>query len=214
MRIPALVIIISFAIQVSSGQSHTIHGRITAFNQFPLQHVDVKSKKAGFLAVTDSKGWFTIECAEKDILKISPKAFRSATIKVNKNIDTLRINMIFIDSGKNRKVVTGLGYISERDLGFAMNHLEHQNNDFCNYHDIFDLLSSRFPGVLVDGGSISIRGEPGSPLLVVDGVPGSIGWISPCDIISIDIIKDGMSSMYGSRGANGAIIVETIHGIH
>ena len=214
MRIIVLVILISAALQVSIGQTFTIHGRITAFNHFPLEHVEVESKKAGSLAVTDSMGWFFIVCSKKDILKISPEGFRSASIRVNRDIDTLLINMVFVDQGNNRKVATGFGYISEKDLGFAMNHLEHQNNDFCNYHDIFDLLSSRFPGVLVEGASISIRGEPGAPLLVVDGVPGSIGWISPCDIRSIDIIKDGMSAMYGSRGANGAIIVETIHGIH
>lgn len=213
MRIITIPVLLVCAILSSSAQTHTIHGRITAFNQFPLQHIEVMARKAGSMALTDSLGQFTLVCEERDVLKIRPEAFRSATIKVNVNVDTLHINLIFLDSDKNRMVATGFGYISENDLGFAMNHLEHRNNDFCSYHDIFDLLSNRFPGVLVEGQSISIRGEPGGPIMVVDGVPGSIGWISPCDIRSIDIIKDGMAAMYGSRGANGAIIIETIHGI-
>jgi TonB-dependent SusC/RagA subfamily outer membrane receptor len=69
------------------------------------------------------------------------------------------------------------------------------------------------------GGSIYIRGSvsagsSNSALTVVDGViTGGIGHISPCDIRSIDIIKDGMSAMYGSEGGNGVVIIETIHGI-
>ena len=200
-------------ISVSRSQTHIVHGRITAFNQFPLQNVEINSKKAGSTTLTDSLGWFTIACSKKDILKIRPEAFRSYTLKVNKDTDTLHVNLVFLDSRQNREVATGLGYIAENDLGFAMNHLEHLNNDFCNYHDIYDLLSSRFPGILVEGRSISIRGEKGGPICIVDGVPGGIGWITPCDIKSIDIIKDGMSAMYGSRGANGAIIVETLHGV-
>ena len=56
-------------------------------------------------------------------------------------------------------------------------------------------------------------GAGNSALCVVDGViSGNIGWINPCDIKSVSIMKDGMTAMYGSQGANGVVIIETRRG--
>lgn len=47
-------------------------------------------------------------------------------------------------------------------------------------------------------------------LYVVDGaITGSIDWISPCDVGSINVIKDGMAAIYGTQGSNGVVIIET-----
>ena len=107
-------------VRVTLAQEHVVIGRITAFNQFPLQNIEVKAKKAGSSALSDSLGNFRIYCKEKDILKIKPEAFRSAVVNINRHIDTVQINLIFIDSRQNREVATGFGYISENDLGFAV----------------------------------------------------------------------------------------------
>ena len=84
---------------------------------------------------------------------------------------------------------------------------------------------NRFPGVVVnrtaDGGiSVRIRGAASSrgsePLYIIDGVPiqpspsGSLSGINPSDIASIQVLKDAASTtMYGSRGANGVVIIKT-----
>ena len=69
----------------------------------------------------------------------------------------------------------------------------------------------------VDGDALSfdwllVSVPDGSPAVVDDSTATSIDWIHPCDIRSIDVIKDGMAAMYGVRGANGVILIETKRG--
>jgi TonB-dependent SusC/RagA subfamily outer membrane receptor len=203
-------------------QTRVVYGKLTAFNRYPLQNVQVMAKKTKASVKSDSLGIFCIVCREKDVIKIRPKAFQAVTRRVNRRTDTLKINLIFLDSEANRKLATGYGYIDEQDLTFAMSHLEYENNDFCNYSSVYELIAGRFPGVTVNhrgtGGSVVIRGENSinastEALYVVDGmVMESIDWVRPCDVRSIDVIKDGMSAMYGSRGAGGVVVIETKQG--
>ena len=206
-----------------AGQDRIVHGQLTAFRNFAVFGVEVRSKKANDLVRTDSTGWFHINCKNKDVILIRAKVFEYVSYRVNKNTDTIHYNLVFVDNQRNREVTTGYGYLKEDELSFAMNHLRHQNNDFCNYSNVYELIEGRFPGVRVDysgnSGSIIIRGRgsfglSSSALTVVDGViTQDIGHISPCDISSIDIIKDGMSAMYGAEGGNGVVIIETVHGL-
>ena len=211
-----------FALLCSMGytQSRLVHGRLTAFNQFPVARIEVFSKKAKSVAISDSLGWFSIECMEKDVIRIRPEVYRNVRLKVDKSVDTVDINLVYDDNHSNREIVTGYGYISEKDLTFASGHLQQQNNEFCDYSDIFDLLEGRFAGVDVipSSGTIRIRGISSTgtdtdALLVVDGIiSDDISWIVPCEVKSVDIIKDGMAAIYGSRGGNGVVVIETIPG--
>ena len=75
------------------------------------------------------------------------------------------------------------------------------------------MIQGKCPGVKVEGQRIIIRGESTiyagkDPLFIVDGATvNSIDWINPYDVKSIDILKDAAASIYGSRGANGVIII-------
>ena len=211
-----------FAILCSTGytQSRLVHGRLTAFNQFPVANIEVSSKKAKSVTMSDSLGRFSIACLENDVIRIRPDVFQNVKLKVDEFTDTVNINLVFVNTRSNREIATGFGYISEEDLAFASTHLEQQNNDFCNYSDIFDLLVGRFAGVDVNtsSGSIIIRGISSTgadtnALLVVDGIiTEDISWILPCEVKSVNIIKDGMSASYGSRGGTGVVVIETLPG--
>lgn len=80
---------------------------------------------------------------------------------------------------------------------------------------IFQLLM-RLPGVYVSGETVSIRNQ-GTPLFMLDGIPTEADFISaitPDDVDNIGVIKDGARlSFFGSRGANGVIIINTKHGV-
>ena len=112
--------------------------------------------------------------------------------------------------------------MEKEDLTFAAEHLQQENNEFCNFPNIYELLKGRFPGVTVDGTSgsyrVFIRGTQSinsnnEVLFVVDGSPAAnVAGLYPCEIKSIDVIKDGMASMYGTRGSNGVILIETKRG--
>lgn len=205
-----------------SAQTKVIYGKLTAYNQYPLANIEVMAKKSKASVRSDSTGMFAIVCAKSDLIKIKPKAFKAVSRKVTSDTDTLFINLIFIDTKSNRELATGYGYIDEQDLTYAMSHLEQENNEYCNYTNIFDLIRGRFPGVTVTttqlGGAVYIRGQTSinasnEALYVVDGgITSNIEWIHPCDIRSINVIKDGMAAIYGARGSNGVVVIEIKRG--
>jgi len=196
-----------------------VSGKVTTFNRYPLQNLEVAAKKSRVTARTDSLGMFSIVCETRDVLKIRAEAFKPANIRVGPKTDTLKINLIFINNETNQQLATGYGYISKEDLTFAISHLGEENNDFCNYDNIFELIRGKMPGVTVDysnsSGAVYIRGSSSlnlssEALYVVDGITtNSIDHINPCDVRSLDVIKDGSAAIYGARGANGVVVIET-----
>ena len=68
----AIMIIFASALQA---QTRVVHGRLTTFNEFPVENVEVTSKKAKATTVTDEFGHFSIVCLENDVIKVKPKAF-------------------------------------------------------------------------------------------------------------------------------------------
>ncbi len=195
-------------------QNRVVHGKLTVFNRYPVKNVEVKAKKAKTSITTDSLGQFNIVCFEKDVIQIKPQTFEAVSKRVNAETDTLEINLIFIDSKANREKAVGYGFISEKDLLYAVEHLESENNDFCSYNTIFDLIQNKLSGVQVSSGNIYIRGGNNSfsgqsqALCVVDGTPTSnIEWISPCQVRTIDLLKGSEAAIYGTRGGNGVVLI-------
>lgn len=85
---------------------------------------------------------------------------------------------------------------------------------------MFSLIRGRFPGVQIGTGSsggeaIFIRGQKSmtgnnEAVYVVDGIRvADVSFVNPCEMSSIDILKDGGAAIYGSQGANGVVVIET-----
>ncbi len=72
-------------------QTRVVYGKITAYNQYPIQNIEVLTKKSKAAVKTDSLGMFAIACMEKDVIRIKPKIFKTTTRKVNKDTDTNRM---------------------------------------------------------------------------------------------------------------------------
>jgi TonB-dependent SusC/RagA subfamily outer membrane receptor len=203
-------------------QTRVVNGVLTAYNKYPVANIEVMAKKSKASTVSDSLGNFAIVCTERDVIKIKPETFKTVSRKVDKNTDTLRINLVFMDSRKNRELAIGYGYMEKEDLTFAAENMQQENNEYCNFNNIYELLKGKFPGVQVDGTTgtyrVFVRGtqsinSSNEVLFIVDGSPsGNVSGLHPCNIKSISVIKDGMTSMYGARGANGVILVETKRG--
>lgn len=170
---------------------------------------------------TDSLGRFQIVCNEKDFLIVKSEVFTPLNLRIGKKTDNVKANLIFRDTPKNRKIATGLGYLDADHLTYALAHLESENNDFCNFTDVSSLIKGKFPGVEVKlspsggQGGVYVRGRKSllgetEALYVVNGVIVSdVSFVIPCDISSIDILKDGGAALYGARGANGVVVIET-----
>ena len=201
-------------------QTRVIKGQLTVFNRYPVGNVQVSAKKAKTSVTTALDGSFEIVCKEKDILVVKNKVFVPLNRRVGKKDDFIQANLIFRDTPENRELATGMGYIREDQLTYALAHLEHENNDFCNYTDIFSLVKSKFPGVEVktggaNGKGVFIRGQQslqGSQevLYVLDEVITSdISFINPCEVRSIDVLKGSGAAIYGGKAANGVLVIET-----
>ena len=223
MKLLSIAAALIFVAVTSLAQTRVVQGVLTAYNKYPVANIAVSAKKSKATTLSDSLGNFSIVCKEKDQIKIKPEGFKTASRNIDKHTtDTLRINLVFMDSKKNRDIAIGYGYMKKEDLTFAAEHMQQENNEYCSYTNIYELLKGKFPGVSVDGSSgsyrVFIRGSQSinssnEVLYVVDGSAGaSIDGLNPCNIKSISVIKDGMTSIYGTRGSNGVILVETKRG--
>ncbi len=215
-KISIIFLIVTFGTSMMA-QNRVINGKLTCFNRYPVQNVEVTSKRAKSHTMTDSLGQFSIVCKEKDVILIKPKAFKPVNKRVHADTDSMNINLLFVDNKQNREIAVGYGYVQEEDLSYALDHLIQENNDFCSYSNIFDLIRGRFSGVTINGNAILIRGGHNSfttgaseALVVVDGVPTmSYDHINPCDVQSINILKGSEAAIYGTRGGNGVVVIET-----
>ena len=217
--ITVVVLCLLFAVPTFA-QTRVVKGKLTTFNQYPVMNVEVKSKKAKSTVMTDSLGQFEIVCNEKDVIMIKAKVFQALNKKVNEDDDYVSANLIFHDSPKNREIATGLGYIRHEQLTFALAHMADENNDFCSYTDVFSLIRGKFPGVQIKNGNsgnegVFIRGDKSiygnnEAVYVVDGMRvADVSFINPCEMATIDVLKDGGASLYGSDAANGVVVIET-----
>ena len=214
-----LILVSTIFISISAqAQTRVVNGKITAYNSFPVMNVEVTSKKAKATTVSDALGNFAIVCNEKDMIMIKPKAFRPVTKKVSGVEDTLKINLVFIDTKKNRELALSSGYLTETNLNYAVSNLAEENNDFCKYTDIYALLRSECTGITIsNSGVITVRGGKTSftsgangALIVVDGQPtGVIDGIMPCIVKSVNVLKDSDAAIYGSRGGAGVVVITT-----
>lgn len=216
MKSIALLALMFSVASVVQAQTRVVHGTLTVFDSYPVQHIEISSKKAKASSMTDSLGQFTIVCMEDDVIKVNPRAFKAMRKKVHADTDSVHLNLEFIDSEENREIAVGYGYISEKDLSFGVSNMENKNDKFCSYSNIFDLLGGQLSGVTVIGHDVYIRGGTNSfslsttALYVVDDqTTSSIAWIQPCQVKSINVLKDGNAAIYGSRGGNGVILIET-----
>ena len=212
----SIIVLIGVFFSVSIlAQNRVINGKVTVFNTYPVKNIEVTAKKAKTSVTTDSLGQFSIVCFEKDVLKLKPKTFQPVNEKVGPETDSININLLFINSKPNRERVVLDGYITEKNLTYGISNLSQQSIDYCKYTDIFQLIRSEFSGVTISGGSVYIRGSGSfsgqtQALIIVNGSStGSIDWIQPCQIKSINILKDNEAAIYGTRGGNGAVVIET-----
>lgn len=120
-------------------------------------------------------------------------------------------------------VVVGYGTQRREDLTSSISSVS--SDDFIqgSARSAAEMIQGKTAGLIVttssgdprSSGSISLRGittlnASSSPLILIDGIPGSLSTVAPADIESIDILKDGSAAaIYGSRGQNGVILIQT-----
>ena len=213
-------IILSGLMLKSFGQEKIIHGKITTFDSIHLINATVKIKGTKNLVYSDTIGLFSILCKPGDKLHITAKGFNGYNVTIDEKIKYLLVNLQLKPGPANVEYAIGYGHVKEKDKLYAVSTLKNGDMDFSQYNNILDLIKGRFPGVTVQNGEIIIRGtkslnSSNAALIVIDGMVmdySALSMLSPLDVESIDVLKDAASSIYGSRGANGVVMIQTKRG--
>lgn len=225
-----LIAILIFLPVFSYAQVKTITGTVTDADGVPLPGAAVTVKGiTGKGTQTDFDGNFTIEASVGDVLVISYVGMTTQEINVTSQTSNLTVKIEADNTQLDEVVVVGYGTQKKSDVTGAVVNVtseELMTRPVANAYQALqgkaagvDITSSERPGTV---GTIRIRGTrsltaSSDPLYVVDGVPlmsaSAIETLNPRDIESIDILKDASATaIYGSRGANGVIIVTTKRG--
>ena len=128
-------------------------------------------------------------------------------------LNKVKIIKLLTPEHGDEMVDVAYGTIRKKYLTTSVGTIDGDNPKFRSYTNIYEMIKGEVPGVDVRGNSITIRGISSvslsnEPLFVVDGVQVStISDIPPREVESIQVLKGASASMYGSRGANGVILI-------
>ncbi len=205
---------------ISNAQERLVQGIVTTFDSIPVVGAEINVKSADNTVFTDSLGRFSVQAKGDDKLKVKAKGFYNQNVKLPGKVKYAAVNIKLKPGEKNREIAFGYGYVTDRDKLNALATLNEDDMDFSQYSNLYEVIKGRFAGVQVVNGEIIIRGpnsinSSSAALIVLDGVPtdGSVlSSVPPNQVKSINVIKDGSSAIYGSRGANGVVIIETKRG--
>jgi TonB-dependent SusC/RagA subfamily outer membrane receptor len=193
---------------------------VTTFDSIPLNGASVKAKSSKQVVLTDSLGNFSISCATTDVLTVSAKGFYNQKAKINAETKIAAINLNLKPGPKGKEYAIGYGYVSDVEKLNAVSSISRDDMDFSMYNSVQDIIRGRFTGVQIVNGEYQIRGVNSinsgtAALIVLDGISvtsSMLETIATNQIKSINIIKDGSAAIYGVRGANGVIVIETRKG--
>lgn len=203
-----------------SAQERYIEGIVTTYDSIAVIGADIQIKSTKMIVKTDTLGCFKTKVSSKDKLKIKAKGFTTQNIKIDENTKHIKINLILQPTEEAVKYAIGYGYIKDKEKLNAIRQLSNKN-DFSDYNNIYDLIKDRFPEVDVDGNEIFVRQNNSlstkeSALIVIDGIiyedNDRLEMLPLTEIKSINIIKDSGTAIYGYRGGNGVVVIETKKG--
>ena len=223
-----LTALLMLVAQAGFSQALRVSGTITSSDATALQgaSVVVKGTRAG--ALTDANGKFTVEVPEgSNVLMISYIGYATQEVEINGRT-TVDVSLVETNSTLDEVVVVAYGTQKKATVTGAVSAVNGGDLVRSPTVDLGSSLAGRLPGVVViqtsgepgnDAASINIRGTNtlgnSSPLVVIDGIPdrdGGLGRLSPQDIESISVLKDAAAAIYGTRAANGVILITTKRG--
>jgi TonB-linked SusC/RagA family outer membrane protein len=197
-------------------------GKVVDEKGEPIIGATVMEKGTKNGTVTDLNGYYSLEVPVGSSIDISYIGFKSRQIKAGGNT-----TIILSEDTKSldELVVVGYGTMKKSDLTGSMSVIKGEDIADRGAHNLSLALQGATSGVQVTrdngdpsaAGTINIRGittiSDSSPLVIVDGVPGTLDLVNSDDVASISVLKDAASaSIYGARAASGVIVITTKRG--
>ncbi len=211
----------------SFAQTKTVQGVVLDDLKDPVIGASVLEKGTSNGTITNMDGEFTLDVAENATLVISYIGYQSREVSVS---GQTRVNIVLSENTEllNEVVVIGYGTVKKGDLTTSISVVSTDDLDLRPITSVSSAIQGKAAGVQVmqpsgqpgAGMVVRIRGassisSSNDPLYVVDGVPVgegeyAISYLSPNDIESMQILKDASSAaIYGSRAANGVVLITT-----
>ena len=204
----------------------TVNGKVVDASNEPLIGVTVMvdgQQSAG--TVTDFDGNYTIKAASNANLKFSYIGYQDQKIAVGGRT-TIDVKMKEDSELLQEVVVVGFGTQKKESLTGAVTVVDSKAFEGKgSLSSPLEALQGQVAGVMItrsssapgeEGWSMKLRGSvsknSGGPLVIIDGVAGDMGSINAADIESINFLKDGSAAIYGSRAADGVVIITTKKG--
>lgn len=208
-------------------QQKTINGKVLDATGEPIIGANVLVKGTTNGTITDIDGNFTLNVPTECVLQISYIGFNTQEIKVTSTTNDITVNLKEDSKTLEEVVVVGYGTQKKVNLSGSLSTINvselTESRPITNVsHALAGLaagvnvqMSSNQPGN--DNASIKVRGQgtlnDSSPLVIIDGAEAGINTVNPQDIESMTVLKDAASSaIYGSRAANGVILITTKQG--
>ena len=201
-----------------------VSGTVKDANGEPLIGVSVMEVGTNNGAVTDVNGNYTLNVKPGAKLKLSYIGFTPQMVKAGSNS---QIVLQEDNTALNEVVVVGYGTMRRKDVTSSITTVKAEDLNQGVFTDPGQMLQGKVPGLVVSStadpngsptitlrGASTLRTGAMSPYYVVDGIPGvDISIVSPEDIESIDVLRDATATaIYGSKAANGVIIITTKKG--
>lgn len=224
----SLLILFMLCYTMGYAQNTSVSGRIIDEKGMPLVGVSITIKGVKGGTLSNSEGDFSINVPDENtIIVFSFIGMKTQEIAV-KGRHVINVTLEEDDSSLDGIVVVGYGTQSRRDITGSISSIKEKTLREVPVTNAAQLVEGRVPGAYVTTGAnkpgttpnITIRGNRSfsagnAPLFVVDGMPlnDGISDINPSDIVSMEVLKDASATaIYGSRGANGVILVTTARG--
>ena len=206
----------------------TVTGNAQSTSGEPLIGVNVVEKGTTNGTVTDLDGNYTLRVAKGKTLVFSYIGFLSQEVVVN----GAKVNVTLKEDTEtlDEVVVIGYGSMARKDVTSSITTVKADQLNVGVFSDAASMLQGKVAGLTITTtgdpngspsitlrGSSSLRtGQAMQPYYVIDGIPGvDISIVAPDDIESIDVLRDATATaIYGSKAANGVIIINTKKGKH
>ena len=208
----------------SMAQDRIIKGTVVDENQDPAIGATIIVKDTKSMAVTGIDGQFQLSIPDNaQTMEISYVGYETQTIQLAKK-DVFHVQLKMMDMALEEVVVIGYGTAKKGNVTGSIASLKGESIEDRSNENVLSSMQGQLAGVEISTNSgmpggeleVHIRGAASinasdAPLYVVDGIPvDDLNSLNPDDIETMDILKDASSSaIYGSRGANGVILIKT-----
>lgn len=212
---------------VAPAEAGTVTGMVVDQEGEPLIGATVMVKGTTTGSATDVDGRFSIKAKAGDELVFSYVGYDQKTVRVEAGNFNLGEVILVADSQVlDNVVVIGYGTVRKGDVTSAVASVKSEDFTMGAIGDASELVKGKIAGLNISKGSgdpnaessIRLRGigsinGTNTPLVLVDGIEGDLGTVSPENIASIDVLKDASAAaIYGTRGAQGVILITTKSG--